>query len=171
MRLALSLHSATLPLRAELIPSATSMPELTDALDYHAHKTRSGVMLEYLLIDGVNDREEDADALAAFCADRNAAAARVTPPLSRKEARAAAGYVNLIPFNPTEAGDAHGYRTPSDSAVGAFHARLREEHGVHALVRWSSATGRDANGACGQLVTAKGGRARLRMPRVAKNVK
>ena len=91
VRLALSLHSATLPLRAELIPSATSMPELTDALDYHAHKTRSGVMLEYLLIDGVNDREEDADALAAFCADRNAAAARVTPPLSRKEARANEG--------------------------------------------------------------------------------
>ena len=95
------------------------------------------------------------------------AAARVTPPLSRKEARAAAGYVNLIPFNPTEAGDAHGYRTPSDAAVGAFHARLREEHGVRALVRWSSATGRDANGACGQLVTAKGGRTRLRVPRVA----
>ena len=171
VRLALSLHSATLPLRAELIPSATSMPELTDALDYHAHKTRSGVMIEYLLIDGVNDRAEDADALAAFCADRNAAAARVTPPLTRKEARAAAGYVNLIPFNPTEAGDAHGYRTPSDAAVGAFHARLREEHGVNALVRWSSATGRDANGACGQLVTAKSGRAQLRVPRVAKNVK
>ena len=167
VRLALSLHSATLPLRAELIPSATSMPELTAALDYHAHVTRSGVMIEYLLIDGVNDREEDADALAAFCADRNAAAARVTPPLSRKEARAAAGYVNLIPFNPTEAGDAHGYKTPSDAAVGAFHARLREEHGVNALVRWSSATGRDANGACGQLVTAKGGRTRLRAPRVA----
>ena len=55
--------------------------------------------------------------------------------------------------------------------MGAFHARLREEHGVNALVRWSSATGRDANGACGQLVTAKSGRAQLRVPRVAKNVK
>ena len=33
-----------------------------------------------------------------------------------------------------------------------FHARLRDEHGVNALVRWTSAVGRDANGACGQLV-------------------
>ena len=34
MRLALSLHSATLPLRAQLIPSATSMPQLTAALAF-----------------------------------------------------------------------------------------------------------------------------------------
>ena len=118
-------------------------------------------MVEYLLIDAVNDRDSDADALAAFCAERAAAAAPAAaggaagggaPALSRKEARAAAGYVNLIPFNPTEAGALHGYATPSDAAVERFHARLRDEHGVNALVRWTSAVGRDANGACGQLV-------------------
>jgi len=109
-------------------------------------------MIEYLLIDRVNDRECDADALAAFCAQRDEAASVVTPPLSRKEARTAAGYVNLIPFNPTEAGTLNGYLTPSDAAVERFHARLRNEHGVNALVRWTSAVGRDANGACGQLV-------------------
>ena len=151
VRLALSLHSATLPLRAQLIPSATTMPELTDALDYHARQTRCGLMVEYLLIAGVNDRDCDADALAAFCVQRHAVTASATPPLSRKQARAAAGYVNLIPFNPTEAGDAHGYATPSNEAVEHFHARLRE-HGVNALVRWTSALGRDVNGACGQLV-------------------
>jgi adenine C2-methylase RlmN of 23S rRNA A2503 and tRNA A37 len=120
-------------------------------------------VVEYLLIDAVNDRESDADALAAFCAERAAAAAPAAaggagaagggaPALSRKQARAAAGYVNLIPFNPTEAGALHGYATPSDAAVERFHARLRDEHGVNALVRWTSAVGRDANGACGQLV-------------------
>ena len=128
------------------------MPALTSALDYHARTTRCGLMVEYLLIDGVNDRESDADALAAFCAERDAVAKDVTPPLSRKQARAAAGYVNLIPFNPTGAGDVHGYATPSDERVERFHARLREEHGVNALVRWTSAVGRDAQGACGQLV-------------------
>jgi adenine C2-methylase RlmN of 23S rRNA A2503 and tRNA A37 len=66
VRLALSLHSATLPLRQQLIPSATSMPALTDALDYHARSTGCGLMVEYLLIDGVNDRQCDADALAAL---------------------------------------------------------------------------------------------------------
>ena len=74
------------------------------------------------------------------------------PLMSRKQARAAAGYVNLIPFNPTEAGAAHGYATPSDGNVERFHAWLREKHGVNALVRWTSAVGRDAQGACGQLV-------------------
>ena len=154
VRLALSLHSATLPLRQQLIPSATSMPELCDALDYHARATKCGLMIEYLLIAGVNDSREDADALAEFCAERNAAATHATQALSRKQARAAAGYVNLIPFNPTEAGSIHGYTTPSDEAVSAFHSHLRDVHGVNALVRWTSAAGRDANGACGQLVTA-----------------
>ena len=152
VRLALSLHSATLPLRQQLIPSATSMPALTDALDYHARTTGCGLMVEYLLIDGVNDRQSDADALAAFCAERDAASASAMPLMSRKQARAAAGYVNLIPFNPTEAGAAHGYATPSDGNVERFHAWLREKHGVNALVRWTSAVGRDAQGACGQLV-------------------
>ena len=159
VRLALSLHAATLPLRSQLIPSATGMAELTEALDYHAAATRCGLMVEYLLIAAVNDRPSDADALAAFCAERAAAAAAAAAdaapgdaPRSRKEARAAAGYVNLIPFNPTDAGSLHGYETPSDAAVAAFHARLRDRHGVNALVRWTSAVGRDANGACGQLV-------------------
>jgi adenine C2-methylase RlmN of 23S rRNA A2503 and tRNA A37 len=152
VRLALSLHSATLPLRQRLIPSATSMPALTSALDYHARTTRCGLMVEYLLIDGLNDNDADADALAGFCAERDAAFADVAPPLSRKQARAAAGYVNLIPFNPTAAGDANGYATPSDERVERFHSRLREKHGVNALVRWTSTVGRDAQGACGQLV-------------------
>jgi adenine C2-methylase RlmN of 23S rRNA A2503 and tRNA A37 len=145
VRLALSLHSAMDPLRAQLIPSATSLPELTDALDDHARTTRCGLMIEFLLIDGLNDADADADALAGFCAARTQASAHV----------ASAPYVNLIPFNPTAAGSRHGYATPSDEAVERFHTRLREVHGVHALIRWKSAVGRDANGACGQLATRK----------------
>ena len=165
VRLALSLHSATQDLREQLIPSATGMTELCDALDYHARATRCGLMVEYLLIDGVNDGESDADALAAFCLERDAAAAAMTmtnvapaggggagATVTRAGPKISAGYVNLIPFNPTEAGSLRGYETPSDGAVERFHARLRDVHGVHALCRWKSATGRDAAGACGQLV-------------------
>ena len=169
VRLALSLHGASQPLREELIPSAAScqLPELCAALDYHARTTRCGLMVEYLLIAGVNDRLVDADELAAFCAAREVEATRVEATRVEatrvaaeaagaagavgKRAKWTAGYVNLIPFNPTEAGSLHGYQTPSDESVEAFHSRLRE-HDVNALVRWSSATGRDANGACGQLV-------------------
>ena len=157
-------HGASQPLREELIPSAASckLPQLTDALDYHARVTRCGLMVEYLLIADVNDRLSDADELAAFCAAREAEATGVAEAAGMEAEAAAgkrhgkrdkwtAGYVNLIPFNPTDAGSLHGYQTPSDASVEAFHARLRE-HGVNALVRWTSATGRDANGACGQLV-------------------
>ena len=38
----------------------------------------------------------------------------------------------------------------SDERVAAFHDRLRGK-GVHSLVRWTSANGRDTDGACGQL--------------------
>ena len=50
------------------------MEELNPALDYHAQTTRCGLMVEYLLIADVNDRDSDADALAAFCRERNVAA-------------------------------------------------------------------------------------------------
>jgi len=143
VRLALSLHAATQPLRASLIPSATTLEDLTAALDYHREVTQCGLMVEYLLIAGVNDRPCDADALAAFCVEREAVAS---------QKGRAKGYVNLIPFNPTEAGTLHGYEAPSDEAVAHFHERLRSLHGVNALVRWTSASGRDASGGCGQLV-------------------
>lgn len=133
--LALSLHSAIQSSREKLIPSAISSPidDIGDALDYHALKSGRGSMLEYLLIDGVNDSDEEVDALAEFCLKRKGSI-----------------YVNLIPYNPTLAGDDFGYRTPSDERISVFHEKLKET-GVKALVRWSTTNGRDANGACGQL--------------------
>ena len=101
-------------------------------------------MLEYLLIDGINDSNEAADALAQFCIARAAAVGSGATP-----------YVNLIPYNPTLAGVEWGYETPSDERVAAFHSRLRDTWGVHALIRWTSVKGRDAEGACGQLVLSE----------------
>ena len=37
-------------------------------------------------------------------------------------------------------------------AIQAFADLLDTEYGVHVKVRWSSAKGRDVDGACGQLV-------------------
>ena len=58
--------------------------------------------------------------------------------------------VNLIPYNPTSAGDVRGFEPPTEQRVASFHARLRAR-GLSALVRWTSASGRDVDGACGQL--------------------
>jgi adenine C2-methylase RlmN of 23S rRNA A2503 and tRNA A37 len=148
--LALSLHGATQPLREALIPSAKRAPleELAFALDYHATLTGRGAMLEYLLIDGINDDENAVCALVKFCLDR------CTPHNVKKGIRP---FVNLIPYNPTLAGGVLGYKTPSDERIEAFHNSLRAE-GINALVRWTSASGRDANGACGQLALSVGDR-------------
>jgi 23S rRNA (adenine2503-C2)-methyltransferase len=148
--LALSLHGATQPLREALIPAAkrAHLEDLASALDYHANLTGRGAMLEYLLIDGINDNEEAACALVKFCLDR------CTPHNEKKGIRP---FVNLIPYNPTLAGGLLGYQTPADERVEAFHNALRAE-GINALVRWTSASGRDANGACGQLALNVGDR-------------
>lgn len=135
--LALSLHGATQQLRERLIPAAERAPlaDLEAALDHHSRQTGRGVMVEYLLIDGVNDDQIAAKALVEFCLSRNV-------------------FVNLIPYNPTLAGGRFGYQTPSDKRIRAFHEHLRRS-GVKSLLRWSSASGRDANGACGQLVLSE----------------
>jgi adenine C2-methylase RlmN of 23S rRNA A2503 and tRNA A37 len=133
--LALSLHSSVQSTREKLIPSAKISPidVLGKALDYHSCKSGRGAMLEYLLIDGVNDSDAEIEALANFCTERRGDF-----------------FVNLIPYNPTLAGQDNGYQVPSDERIFAFHDRLKEL-GVKSLVRWSSTNGRDANGACGQL--------------------
>lgn len=144
----------------------TPLEELEAALDYHAAATGRGAMLEYLLIDGVNDSDAAADALAAFCVARakhgllvataeeegNGDAASPTTATALMNSNSnAVPYVNLIPYNPTLAGQPFGYETPSDAQVNRFHGRLRDKWGVHSLVRWTSANGRDTDGACGQL--------------------
>ena len=136
--LALSLHGATQSLRSTLIPTARRAPlaELEAAMDYHARQGGRGIMLEYLLIDGINDTDEAADALIKFC--------------QRAEYLV---FVNLIPYNPTFAGAGFDYQTPSDERIDAFHTNLRR-NGIRSLVRWSSANGRDTNGACGQLASS-----------------
>jgi adenine C2-methylase RlmN of 23S rRNA A2503 and tRNA A37 len=138
--LALSLHGATQELRLKLIPTAKRSPleQLEEAMDYHALKSNRGAMLEYLLIDGVNDDDDAAKALVRFCRNRSSAGSKISP------------FVNLIPYNPTVAGEGFEYQTPSDDRIDTFHNLLREE-GINSLVRWSSAKGRDADGACGQL--------------------
>ena len=46
------------------------LSQLGAALDYHAKKSGRGAMLEYLLIDGVNDGDLAAESLASFARAR-----------------------------------------------------------------------------------------------------
>jgi 23S rRNA (adenine2503-C2)-methyltransferase len=126
IRLALSLHAADDALRSEIMPVNDRYP-LADVLEacrrFHAAKRRL-VFVEYVMLAGVNDRYEQALALAD-----------VLDPKVFK--------VNLIPYNPTGM-----YRGSSRQAIDAFRAVL-EERGLRATVRLTR--GRDIDAACGQL--------------------
>jgi 23S rRNA (adenine2503-C2)-methyltransferase len=133
IRLALSLHAADEALRSELMPVNERYP-LSEVLDacraFYARKRRR-VFVEYVMLAGVNDRYEQALALAdALSQGRNA------QPIFK---------ANLIPYNPTEAG---AYEGSGRESIEAFRAAL-ESRGVPVTVRLTR--GRDIAAACGQL--------------------
>jgi 23S rRNA (adenine2503-C2)-methyltransferase len=128
VRLALSLHAADDALRSELMPVNERYPladVLAACLRWHQARRRQ-VFVEYLMLDGVNDRYEQAVELAAALEPRKAFK------------------VNLIPYNPTDA----EFRGSGRDAIAAFRAAL-EQRGVRATVRVTR--GRDIDAACGQL--------------------
>jgi 23S rRNA (adenine2503-C2)-methyltransferase len=158
LRLALSLHAADEALRTELMPVNERYP-LADVIEacraFYARKRRR-VFVEYVMLAGVNDRYEQAVALAKLLAPAGHVSAPVSHPASgapgaqirgRREATARDPQmfkVNLIPYNPTES----QYTGSSREAIAAFRAAL-EERGVQATVRLTR--GRDIDAACGQL--------------------
>ena len=82
------------------------------------------------MLDGVNDRYEQAQALADVLQPREAFK------------------VNLIPYNPTDA----AYRGSTRTAIETFREAL-EHRGIRATVRLTR--GRDIDAACGQLAAAR----------------
>jgi 23S rRNA (adenine2503-C2)-methyltransferase len=128
VRLALSLHAADEALRSELMPVNDRYPlaDVLAACRSWSEARRQPVFVEYLMLDGVNDRYEQAVALADALEPR---------PMFK---------VNLIPYNPTEA----GLRGSTRPAIDAFRGAL-EERGVRATVRLTR--GREIDAACGQL--------------------
>ncbi len=166
VRLALSLHAAENALRSELMPVNDRYP-LADAIEacrgFYARKRRR-VFIEYVMLAGVNDRYEQALALARLL--RPPIPARAPRDPGRAMMHEARMFkVNLIPYNPASAaGQGSGgpsseerapYRGSSRESIATFRAVLAER-GIDATVRLTR--GRDINAACGQLA-ATGGRA------------
>jgi 23S rRNA (adenine2503-C2)-methyltransferase len=130
LRLAFSLHAPDDALRSQIMPVNDRYPlaEVLAACRRWHHAKRRPVFIEYVMLAGVNDRYEQAVALA-----------RLLDPKAFK--------VNLIPFNPSGS----RYDGSGPDAIAAFRAAL-EEHGVRVTVRLTR--GRDIAAACGQLAAA-----------------
>lgn len=131
--LAVSLNATTDEVRRELMPIGRRYPlaELRAALERFPRRPRERITVEYVLLRGVNDSDEDARRLADYCASfpHN---------------------INLIPFN------AHphaAFAPPDERRLEGFAAALLARRPTLLTVRRSR--GRDIQAACGQLVQAR----------------
>ncbi len=128
INLALSLHSPYDDKRIEIMPvaKAYSIKDILDACKYYIKKTNRRVTIEYSLIKGVNDSENEAKELV-------------------KLLKGMLCHVNLIPINTVEERD---FKRPDKSHIYKFRDML-EKNGIPTTVRISM--GSDIGGACGQL--------------------
>ena len=134
VQLALSLHAGTDATRRRIIPLAEryDMASLRQAcLDHPLPGTRR-LMIEYVVLPGVNDSVDEITALAQWT-------------------RGIDCIVNLIPFNPFPGAT---FRAPSADEVRAVAAALQHAK-VPYSVRWPR--GDTVAGACGQLALTEVG--------------
>ncbi len=141
--LAVSLHAPEDSLRSSLMPVNKKYPlrELIPALERYPLTPRRRITIEYTLIRGVNDSDNDARALARL--------------LRKVQCK-----INLIPMNPI-AGSSFQMSMPS--RVESFQERLRED-GYSVFVR--KQRGDDIAAACGQLALSGELAKKRRLPTV-----
>jgi 23S rRNA (adenine2503-C2)-methyltransferase len=138
VRLALSLHAPEDALRSELMPVNERYPlaDVIEACRAFYTQRRRRIFIEYVMLAGVNDRYEQALALAQLL--------KGTPGRDERPVFK----VNLIPFNPSGS----EFRGSSRESIAAFRAAL-ESRGVPVTVRLTR--GRDIDAACGQLAASE----------------
>lgn len=126
--LAVSLHAAIQEKRNTLMPRVSNIPlsALKDTLLSYVAKTNRRVTLEYLLIKGVNDSEQDLQALAEFCTGLLC-------------------HVNLLPLNDVT----HSPWKPASEKTAQHWISTLKNKGIETSMRQSR--GSDIDAACGQL--------------------
>jgi 23S rRNA (adenine2503-C2)-methyltransferase len=126
--LALSLHTTRADLRAELLPRAPRIApaDLVDAGDAYARATGYPLQVQWTLLEGINDTDEELDGIEHLLRGRFAV-------------------LNMIPYN-TVSG--LPYQRPSWDKAAAIARRL---HRAGVLTKLRHSAGQDVEGGCGQL--------------------
>ena len=126
--LALSLHSTSGELRAQLLPRAPRIApaDLVEAGDRYARATGYPMQVQWTLLEGVNDTAAEIDGLVRLLKGRYAV-------------------LNMIPYNSVP--DLPFRRPPRDKAA----ALARQLHAQGVLTKLRNSAGQDVEGACGQL--------------------
>ncbi len=128
--LAVSLHAATDQLRDEIVPTNKGFPlkKLFAALDEFVAKTGRRIFYEWTVLPGVNDTQEQMDALGELLRGRSA-------------------HVNFIPWNPGPS--RVRYTKPHTQDVRKLQEYLEENYNITSTIR--AIYGQKMGGACGQL--------------------
>ena len=126
--LAVSLHSTQAARRAALLPRAPAYEpvELVEAAQAYGDCTGYPVQYQWTLLAGVNDGDDELDALVPLLRGRRA-------------------ILNMIPYNVVPGLD---FRRPSDERITQLFRRLNQQ-GV--LTRMRQSAGQDVDAGCGQL--------------------
>jgi 23S rRNA (adenine2503-C2)-methyltransferase len=127
-RLAISLHGATNAVRDQIMPVNKKYPleELIEAARYYNERHNRMLTFEYILIDGLNDTYEQAEALVKLCDGLKV-------------------HINCIPYNKVEG---LPWKRPSIMRQQAFTKKLRDAN-ISVTVRHEK--GNRIEAACGQL--------------------
>ena len=128
LSLAISLHGPNDEIRSRIMPvnKAYPMDVLLDACHRYYDATSRRIHFEYAMIDGVNDREQDARELV-------------------RRLKGLQAHVNMIPLNHVEESP---LKPSSRQAVQRFQ-KILEDAGIPATVRRT--LGGDIDASCGQL--------------------
>ena len=128
--MAVSLHSARQEVRERIMPISRrhSLAELRAALVEVAAIRRRAVMIEYLMLEDLNDSSHDIEALVEYL-------------------RGIPVHINLIPYNPIAEAS---HLTGSDGQRREEFSRALRAAGFAVTTRYS--LGADIGAACGQLV-------------------
>ena len=135
VKLALSLHSCFEDIRSKIMPINKKYPlnQIIEAIKYYSQKTGTRITFEYVMLKGINDRDEDITALGRLCSE-----------IPSK--------INVIPFNSLKHMNPKGLsaelKPTSKSRIEEFVRKLREKN-ITVTVRFTQ--GEDIAAACGQL--------------------
>ena len=135
VKLAFSLHSCFDDIRNKILPINVKYPlrQNFESLKYYYKKTDTKITFEYVMLNGINDRDEDIAALAKLCSQMPSK-------------------INIIPFNSLQHMNPIGYaaqlRPTPKHRIEEFSQKLREKK-ISVFVR--NTQGDDIAAACGQL--------------------
>ncbi|WP_198679949.1 23S rRNA (adenine(2503)-C(2))-methyltransferase RlmN [Aureibaculum luteum] len=126
--LAVSLHSAIDEIRSKMMPinEKSNLAELLESLQYWYAKTNQKITFEYVIWKGINDTQNDVNALVDYC-------------------KKVPSKVNLIEYNAIDDGE---FQQASVAATDMY-VRTLEANRIVVNVRRSR--GKDIDAACGQL--------------------